>query len=132
MSNLHHAADAHAGESYATAWRGVGLSRPDRLLFEHASLERPVEVPSWRAVILALKILGRHRYVSVELENGSTVHFSRFEKNGAEIIAVHEVTERTTPRGARYSSIESRSFIDVQHEPHVEAWGGARIHVSMR
>lgn len=74
---------------------------------------RVVEGVSQQRVHDIERILGQHRYVTVELATDAglkTVHISR-PKDHPTLISVHVVTDRAMDTGARYSSLELRSFL---------------------
>ncbi|MBN8548957.1 MAG: glycosyltransferase [Deltaproteobacteria bacterium] len=61
-------------------------------------------------------LLGSHRYVSFQLvddDGRRAVHLTR-PKDRPDLIAVHVANETTLPSGARYSSLEVRSFFGVK------------------
>lgn len=85
------------------------------LLAEDRAVLGSVYQPDRDRLDQLFKVLGHHRYVSVELPGESglqTVHIVRPE-NHPDLISVHVTSEKTMPSGARYSSLDARTFLQV-------------------
>jgi hypothetical protein len=91
----------------------LGLITPARPALELVPLaSHAARSPEMERARRLAEICGDHRYVSIELpskEGIRTVHITKQEDPST--YAIHVVTDGVLPRGQRYTSLESRTFV---------------------
>lgn len=88
---------------------------PVIIFAEERAVLKAYRPPQIERVEYLNQVLGHHRYVSVELDGDAglrTVHIARPESH-PDLVSVHVTSERTMPSGARYTSLDARTFLQV-------------------